>query len=407
MKIRKRVWCCLFLDQKEKTLTGGIFRGYKEHSTSIMYSTTGLAVGMAIGVPTAVFISVFLIFWYRQKAKYKKDLQEEGNVEYDDVNDLDLDNIIDTPKESHVKNFSTDNLGFTNVDGEMDGFDNPDVVIKHAGYSFRKKSKIMGLRMINNEESNNDLKQSNRRSVKPNGKISKEQSDNNYKVYYESMLPIFDEDDKSSTKANEATDISAPNTPLKNHKLKTGHSSQSSMDLYKLLQEDSSMYPGTRLPSGMLGESPLRFFKQQNQSSTSSLKTQLTKPQYINTTKKTEKIDKESESPQAGNGSYLSPFDTPPTSSKRLNLINSYEDKSTIEDLAFDHIPNHTRNKSVEIYDTTINTDDELKLDDSPIKNILHKRGNSGDSRMILETDNAEENYNQRRKEWLDSYRNV
>lgn len=379
-----------------------------------MYSTTGLAVGMAIGVPSAVFISVFLIFWYRQKFKYKKDLQEDGNVEYDDVNDLDLDNIIDSPKESHAKDFSTDDLGYINTDGELtNGSDKPEVVIKHGDYSFRKKSKIMGLRMINNSEPTTSSNQSNGNSATRNGlstkKISKEQSDNNYKAYYESMLPIFDEDVKSPANVNELSDLSTPTTPLKNNKLKTGqNSSHSSMDLYKLLQEDSSKYPGSRLPSGVLGESPLRFLKNNNQSSSSSssLKMEHTKPQSTNINNKAENIHKEFESPQTGRNSYLSPFATPPAS-KRLNLNNKYDDTTSLEESSFDHIPYHSRNKSVEINDSTLGSTNEVELDDSPIRYNLHRRENSGDSRMMVEIDRAEESHNQRRKEWLDSYRRV
>jgi hypothetical protein len=373
-----------------------------------MYSTTGLAVGLAIGVPTFVFITVVVAFWYRQKVKYKKDLEEHQDIDdYDEVNDLDLDNIINSPNDNHIKDFSTQDLknqSEKNTDlegiGSDESNDQPEVIIKHGSYSFRKKSKIMGLRMIN-QDSADDLKQppsknSIQKSASPERGISKQQSDHNYKAYYESMLPIFDGDDRSSSNVNDLNELNAPSTPLKNNKLRSGQtSSQSSMDLYKLLQEDSSMYPGTRIPSVMLIESPLRYTKIKSQSS-SSLKTSINN-------------HKDFESPQTqGRNSYISPFDTPP-SGKRLDLNDAHDSLSIEDDAAFENIPQHTRNKSVEIYDHTLDTNEEA---DSPTHNSLtgtnlHRRLNSGDSRMIVEDDMAEETYNQSRREWLDSYRKM
>lgn len=395
-----------------------------------MYSTTGLAVGMAIGVPTLVFILVTAGFWYRQKLKYKKDLEGNGQDE-DDALDLDLDHIIDTPKESHIKDFSTDDL-VKRVDAKNVDVDNNDlndrepdgpVVIRAGDRSFRKSSKIMGLRLLNKDEHDKlqKLPPNKRNTIGKNyspSKLSQQQSTENFKAFYQSMIPVLPDETLNSGNTskhassaslggesmNESNNIfNNPTTPMKNGNV----TSQSNNDLYKLLQDDTPMNPK------VLGEIPLRYSKLQ--SPTPSISQQGSKGSSIhndddyNGAHELDHFD----TPVKQANLYTSPFDTPP-SNKRFQLQNmdfdseneqDFEGKPDDEDESDIKEDSETNEIMIDHFNDSI--PQSLEYESSSTRTNFHRRLNSNDSHLIIEVDRAEEKYNQKRREWLDSYRKV
>ena len=422
-------------------------------SKNSMYSTTGLAVGMAIGVPAFVFIVVFVVFWYRQKLKYKADIKQHNGIDdYDEVNDLDLDHMIDTPKESHIKDFSTDQLvadgdqraatGDSGVDSTVTG---NGVLIKNGSYSIRKESKIMGLRIVpkdkrhpgpaapprpigttSNSSSNipTPLGDSHRESStnsNPSGSRAYSDlrgqtpvdNDNNYKVYYESVIPVLPgsglEQRVSGSFDGPDSRVNAPNTPMKSGNSLARNSNHSSADFYKMLQEDSPFYPRSRIPSSILGETPLRKSSVPNMASSADLaKTHRDQQQHQ---------QQLFHSPSQSTTAEVSPFDTPPARtrvSERLQRENSTTCDHPTTSSA--HDADHVKDTASNLFDHTMDSIDKSDADDasnnnsalesSPLRKNVHRRINSAESRMILDgNDAAEESYNMKRKEWLDMYR--
>lgn len=336
-----------------------------------MYSTTGLAVGMAIGVPAAVFIVVFLGFWYRQKMKYKDDIKTHGIDDYDEMNDLDLDHMIDTPRESHAKDFSTDHLitndhtknnttstSNTNSNESNDELINDSeielekdsnkhskksstlfgggdgVLIRNGSYAIRKESKIMGLRMISKDI--DDSKQP-KYKVKNDGRfvsndtLASKNSDKNYKMFYESVIPVFpgtNENGSSSSVPNSSSinqkqndlvaDGSDPlKTPIKHASMMSRNTqSQSNAELYKMLQDDSPFYPKQRASSPM--EKPT-YSKNSHSNSSSSLAEMMIQSQQQ--AKNYFHSPQPSTSHSQTTNPYVSPFDTPPAT-RKLSDVN-------------------------------------------------------------------------------------
>lgn len=411
-----------------------------------MYSTTGLAVGMAIGVPTFVFIVVFVVFWYRQKLKYKKDLRQHNGIEdYDEVNDLDLDHMIDTPKESHIKDFSTDELvqdggnersgrvpeASAHVSSVLGG---EGVLIKNGSYSIRKESKIMGLRIIpkdrniNNKNNSKGNGKTNSNESNINGVASKPSTfsisrqhsdltpvvdfdnDKNYKAYYESVIPVLpgsslDNRTSISTDGQDASKANTPNTPVKLGSTLGRNSNHSSVEFYKMLQDDSPFYPRSRVTSGVIGETPLRRSNVPNTPT----------PVADDNTKTQTSADQFFHSPIHSTTAEVSPFDTPPTRNKISERLER-EDSSIDFDHPTEstaHDADHVKDSNTNLFEHTINSinetdgDENSALESSPLRKNVHRRINSAESRIILDsnTNAAEESYNIKRKEWLDMYR--
>lgn len=328
-----------------------------------MYSTTGLAVGMAIGVPAFVFIVVFIAFWYRQKLRYKKDLRaHDGAEDYDEVNDLDLDHIIDTPKESHIKDFSSDNLvsddknnNNINIDDDDDDSNNNKsdsnlkrhnslfgengVIIKNGNYSIRKESKIMGLRMISKDIDNNNNNNSRQKNfISLNGQKNSNNSnkqrneESNYKLYYESVIPVLPSastlNNNGSAYSIDKEDMSMnpPKTPMKlNHNNSSSTNNNSSSrasnnELYKMLQDDSPFYPKSRITSTTIPETPFSKLSHHNSSASLAEMMKQSKQQVeqvfnspANSTANVNSSSSNSNSIHNSNhNAIISPFDTPP-----------------------------------------------------------------------------------------------
>lgn len=396
-------------------------RQSRRETQHTMYSTTGLTVGLAIGIPTFVFLAVISAFWYRQRLRYKRDLREHENIEdYDEVNDLDMDHIIDTPKESHLKDFSTDELAGPREPGaraeqQQDG--DTDVVIKHGSYSIRKNSKIMGLRLISVDGGSAPAppsKHSQRvlsRSIDELSKQQTESKDKNYKAFYESMLPVFADEAGGYASSLNETGEAKPNAPLT--PTKDAHNSTSSMHLYKLLQEDSPMYPNSRITSAIAGDSPLRSRNSLAQLNGSSASTN------VSTAARSDaRHGNVFDSPKQPSDYRISPFDTPPRG-KALDLGDKLEasgrtQESPDEDTGQDYHHHHSKDDSQDlVFDASSASHHESgsettsAVQTSPTRLGTHRRFNSGDSRVMIESDRAEENYNKNRREWLESYRKI
>lgn len=372
-----------------------------------MYSTTGLAVGLAIGIPTVVVVVVLMAFWYRQKINYKNDVRKHDAAEdYDELNDLDLDHIIDSPKDTHQREISDDSVN---------DFEQPGFTIKHGNYSIKKESKIMGLRMISKEQrdslsnfnnnSNSDKNVKNGNDSTDASKIrlssnmidsnkSSDKLSTNYKVFYESMIPVLPDTVGSSSSFNNTSidELIPPKTPVKLSKgfeSRSGsgvrNSSHSNTDLYKLLQDDSPMYPrNSRLSSNLQQSKEIPQYD-----SNKNFK----KPGKVNNMD----IDSDTDTPtfespsRKNDDNFLSPFDTPPSNKiVSLNDTNNSQN-SSLKSPSKDLFPVEAESTSV--------------LDHSPLKNNMHRRINSVESKIIVENDTAEESRNIKRKEWLDTYR--
>lgn len=201
--------------------------------------------------------------------------------DYDEINDLDLDNMMASPRKQRQRHYSKErtpvddedsgsrnsesrrdiNSNRRSYESEGNRFDevNGEFVIKNGNYNIRKTSKIMGLRLVSK---NNEGGNKNSNGVEtPGSKLSlATKNDNNFKTYYESMIPVFDgnthAEESSSTFNEKDLKMNPAMTPSKVN----NHQSHSSMDLYKLLQEDSPIFPRAMVNSSSLGDftSPLK-----------------------------------------------------------------------------------------------------------------------------------------------------
>lgn len=415
-----------------------------------MLNTTGLAVGMAIGVPALVFALVAGGFYYRQKLRYQRELEHGvGADEIDEVNDLDLDNIIVTPRDTHVKNFSKED-STSAVDIEMDDDDQSGsedlngmrdlrakrpVTISAGGLTIQKSSKVMGLRMVDKRRSTHTLgsQLNNNTNTNTNSptKLTEKQSTENYKAYYQSMIPVFPDDDHGSTPSQSINASSAslsdmikeklpgsfssnaPSTPKKTlRRPRTATTpSSASVDLYRLLEDDTPMNPKSRIASAVFGgDTPLRRsqadLQQQLHSSQNSFRDNA--PDRPTTSPSENTPSTEFESPKHVKlDSLVSPFDTPPQNDKIRYDVNS-------ENYQYGHTPGFNmdaqvgKNSSAQFDDMDDgSTHDHASFDKSPSRSNVHKRVSSNGSRIMVDDDLAEQTYNEKRRQWLDSYKNM
>ena len=419
---------------------------------------------MAIGVPTFVFVVVFVIFWYRQKLKYKADLKQHNGIDdYDEVNDLDLDHMIDTPKESHVKDFSTDELvadggqrAVTGDSGVDSGVAGSGVLIKNGRYSIRKESKIMGLRIVpknqrepapprpihtgttsnSNSNSNSNIAtplEDTHRDLSTNSNPSGSRAysdlrghtpvdnDNNYKVYYESVIPVLPgsglEQRASGSFDGQDSAVNAPNTPMKGGNSFARNSNHSGTEFYKMLQEDSPFYPRSRITSFNPGETPLR------KSSVPNVASSVNSHDFSKTHRSQQQQQQQQQqqlfhSPSQSSTAEVSPFDTPPARTRVSERLEREDSTTTFDHPTSSsaHDADHVKDTASNLFDHAMDSIDQSDADDtsnhnsalesSPLRKNMHRRINSAESRIILDgKDTAEENYNIKRKEWLDMYR--
>lgn len=86
-----------------------------------MGTSTGVTVGCAVGIPIGIVFIIVLIFWIRANKKYKKELEHDEEIDgfkFDNNNDLDLDDIIDTTTNSNgLHNNNNNNNSSSNNTG--------------------------------------------------------------------------------------------------------------------------------------------------------------------------------------------------------------------------------------------------------------------------------------------------
>lgn len=354
-----------------------------------MYNSTGLAVGLAIGIPAFLVIIVITIFWYRQKLNYKRDIKQHSDIDdYDEANDLDLDNMVESPKVKNTEHYLNNDSGLQ-IDDHNEA--SPDgVIIRNGSYSVRKDSKIMGLRMISQSHSklnSNTLKNNNDQT-------------STYKTYYASMIPVLPdstvENGLASSAGSEDKGIDQPRTPIKGGNLGR-NSTQSSIGLYKMLQDDSPMYPKSRVTSIAPAGSASNIHSL-NESSTKNISSRLHSSKIFDSSSSISQAeDKKLRSPQM-HDDYASPFDTPP-SKMALDLT---------EDFSTDDVKSNSNGVFENSFHPSeeYDKDNQQIIENSPVRQHIHKRMNSAESKIMLDDDTAEESYNMKRREWLGMYKN-
>lgn len=387
-----------------------------------MWNTTGLAVGLSIGVPCVVAVAVFMAFWFRQKKKYRQDLEGPGNRNDDDVAvDLDLDHIVDSPKETKARNkiipgidmnYDSDhssafndnnNNNNNNISNKSKSNVLPEVLLKQGDIAVRKSSKIMGLKLVSRDDRNSTppskILSSSNHSI---NMLTKKQSDENYKHFYESVIPLFTEETGSP-----AIENSSLSEPVNQPQALKENLSHSSMDLTKLLREDSSRFPDSRVTSiMMLGDSPL----------------------------KSSKVKSSLSSTHSATGAHdtTDPFSTPrqKNSSSSQHPSPGIRDKLDIHALINDetaslndsfgvleqgirqsHHHNHNDDSDDDYEGLVVDDENESKniyisgLREASPSGHIHRRGASVDKKKISEAELAQQNYQKSRKEWLNTYR--
>lgn len=368
-----------------------------------MVNATGLAVGLSVGLPALLGVLVFIAFWFRQRKKYRQDLEEPGNSNDDPAIDLDLDHLVDSPKENKIKH-----PDHADIDSTLNGKNEtvlPNVVLINGDTTIRKKSKIMGLKLIPREEDNQNSSHKNLVSTNNSvNRLLKGQSDDNFKTFYESVIPLFTEETESSTteKHSLGEGVNPPNI------IKT-NSSHSSMDLTKLLYEDTSRFPDSKIASSLLGDSPLRNGRVK--SSLSSMHS-ISEPKDLTDPFNTPRQKESLGSPLQYSGAR-----------KRLDLHSSEDKQSDNESIEIlnnihkrrSHVNVHEYSDQisgdVDGYNDSINESDIISSENDYSTNLnnsnnyVHRRGVSLDRKGESEADVALQNYQNNRKEWLNNYR--
>lgn len=375
-------------------------------SFGTMLNVTGLAVGLSIGIPTFLGALVFIGFWMRQNRKYREDLEEPGNSNDDPAVDLDLDHLVDSPKENKTRISDVAELDSTLSPANETVL--PNVVLKNGDTAIRKKSKIMGLKLVPRDERQSSSPRNLTPSNNSVNKLSKKQSDDNYKTFYESVIPLFTEENGSSVieKSSVNETVNPPNA------IKT-NSSHSSMDLTKLLYEDSSRFPDSRITSSLPGESPLRNSRMKSSLSSmhsSSEPKDMTDP--FNTPRQKESLS--SPLKYSGTGKRLDLSEDKQGSdsdSESLQILNNIHKRRSHAKVHGYSDDDHDDDDDDEIDNGDEISESDILSSDNDYNNTnksygkVHRRGVSLDRMGESETDIALQNYQNNRKEWLNSYR--